>query len=128
MAGSLRYFKYVADDGQAYAIYRDESNIELFNTSGDAAASPAGLPALPQNMRPRYVLARDALRLVTRKAVILTPARFNAINGSTDFSIDSEAGADSDPGAVLNVTNKTGERIRRIPTSFDTGKTDGDNP
>lgn len=128
MAGSMRYFKYVADDGTAYSIYRDESNIELFNTNTDSSASPAGLPALPINLRPRYVLATDETRTIKRKAVILTLTRYAVLNSSTDFVIEGTAGADSDGGTILNITNKSGEKSSRLPTSFDTGKTDGDNP
>jgi len=124
MAGSRRWFRYVADDGTAYAIERDESNVELVNLTADTtAAIPAA--TIPSNLSPRRVTLTNADSTVTRSIPILTLARYTALNGTPTFALN---GFDVDDGENTNITSKTGEKLRRIPRTIDSGKNDGDNP
>ncbi len=129
MAGSLKWFRYVSDAGDSYAILADESNTELVNTA--AALSQTGvatLPPLPRRWKPRAVRLRSANGLINRLCVVLTQAQYASLNGATDFALDSTAGAEADPGAQVSLSYKVPERLGRLPRLGDTGKIDGDNP
>ena len=124
MAGSLRWFRYVADDGVPYAVNRDESNTEIVNLVADTSAViPTAV--LPKNLTPRSIRYATPDGKATRDIIVLSLARFTAINGVT--AITAGAG-DIDSGFTFTVRSKKGETISRIPVTADSGKDDGDNP
>lgn len=124
MAGSLRWFRYVADDGVPYAVFRDESNTEIVNLVADTSAViPTAV--LPKNLIPRSIRYATPNGQATRDITVLTLARFTAINGVTAITAGS---GDIDSGFTFTVRSKKGEQITRIPITADSGKDDGDNP
>ena len=124
MAGSLRWFRYLDDAGIPYAVFRDESSTEVVNINADLTANiPTAV--LPKNLIPRTIRFADPDNKASREIVVLSLARFVAINGTT--AVVAGAG-DIDVGITFTVRSKKGERITRIPITGDTGKTDGDNP
>lgn len=128
MSGSLRWFRYVDDSGEPYAIFADESNTELVNPVALTGASVAGLQPLPKGIAPRYVTLQNDERTITRRAYVLTQERYGQINNALNFLLTpinfSGVSADTPVSTIL----KNPEIQRRIPRDADTGLNDGDNP
>lgn len=125
MAGSKRYFRYKADDGNEYFITGDESNIEMVQGAQIPAQSFSGLQALPKNLKPRNVRLQSATGVFTKSVVVLTPERFAQITPGQIFN----TGATGYPeNTQFAVRSKNGERLLRFPTPEDDGLNDGDNP
>lgn len=121
MSGSLTWRTYTTDAGVASSVFRDESNAE--STVGSATcltAFVAGNPGLSSLVRPRYVNTQLSTDPTRRKRFIIgLLATYNTIGpGSTVIETGTA-------GGTWNVTSKMGERSR-IPSSVDTGQTDGD--
>lgn len=130
MPGSLRDWRYVADDGEVYAVRADESNVRLLHPAADLAVTGVGLlKRPPQNVKIRYAILKDATNLRTRKVPVLTQDTFNALNANTDYVTDNTTqGADPNPGATFNLATKFPERVRLVPKLLDTGLNDGTQP
>lgn len=128
MSGSLRWFRYIDDSGNPYAIFADESNTELVNPSALTTASVAGLQPLPKGVTARSVTLQDDSRNITRTAYVLTQERYGQINNALNFLLTplnfSGVSADTPVSTIL----KNPEIQRRIPRNADTGLNDGDNP
>lgn len=122
MAGSRIDALYTADDGTTqYCINVDESNLEMIMA---AAVTPnATRPRPPQGFKARFVTVGDVTGLIKRRIPVLTPARFAALNGATVLAL---AAVDADATTSVRVFDKTGEKQRRAPRDFDSGRTDGD--
>jgi hypothetical protein len=116
MSGSIRNFRYVADDGSLFAIKLDESNTEAINGASATAIPPQY--GIPKNLKPRYGLFISSDRLSQRKAYFLTQADFAAASNVTAIIAD---------GVEHNLSYKVGER-QSLYRNVDTGKIDGDNP
>jgi hypothetical protein len=118
MAGSLRYFRYIADDNSTWAVLLDESNTESIQ-----AASAVGNDLkykLPGNVRPRCAFFANADNRIRRKIVVLTKGAFETLGPSAEIT-------DQVSGQTLRITRKVGE-IVKLPTQADTGLNDGDAP
>lgn len=115
MAGSVRYYNYVSDNGQTYAILADKSNVAAVNPSG--AAAPGTLPTttVPRNIRPRYALFSDPTGLIRRRVPLLTPADVAALTATTSFVPQGET-------ATVTITAIRGEKVD-LPKLADTGRT-----
>lgn len=115
MAGSVRYYNYISDNGQTYAILADKSNIAAVNPSG--AGTPGTLPTItvPRNIRPRYALFSDASGLIRRRVPLLTPADVAALTAATSFVPQGET-------VTVTVTAIRGEKVN-LPKLADTGRT-----
>jgi len=115
MSGSLRYYNYVSDNGQTYAVLADKSNVAAVNASG--AAAPGTLPTItiPRNIRPRYALFADTTGQIRRKVIILTPTDLAALTAATNFVPQGET-------ATVTITSIRGEKIN-LPKIADTGRT-----
>lgn len=115
MSGSVRYYNYVSDNGQTYAILADKSNIAAVNASG--AAAPATLPTvkIPRNIKPRYALFSDSTGLIRRKVPLLRASDVAALTGATSFVPTGET-------ATVTITAIRGESIN-LPKLIDTGRT-----
>jgi hypothetical protein len=115
MSGSVRYYNYVSDNGQTFALLADKSNVAAVNPSG--AAAPGTLPTitLPRNIRPRYALFADSTGLIRRRVPLLTPADVAALTGATSFVPTGET-------ATVVITAIRGEKIN-LPKLADTGRT-----
>lgn len=128
MAGSLRWFRYVDDSGNPFAIFADESNTELVNPVLLTSASVAGLQPLPKGVTPRSITLQDDSRDITRTAYVLTQERYGQINNALNFLLTpvnfSGVAADTPVSVIL----KNPEIQRRIPRNADTGLNDGDIP
>lgn len=118
MPGSLKGFKYTADDGTTWALLRDESNVEAVNTGVAGIITPAEKYKVPRNLRPRSAVFVNAAGTIRRDVVVLTSARFAALTG-TDTITDQVS------GQLLNLRFTKGEQISRVALS-DTGLNDGD--
>lgn len=116
MAGSMKWFVYTTDAGQTYAIYRDESNLELVNTGGDYGTGSTETDALPRNITPRYARYRSTDGTVSRNIVALTTAALTAAPATITDAVS---------GLTLNLQGRNGER-KRLPIAADTGLTDSD--
>lgn len=126
--GSKRWFKYTRDDGVVNAIFADESNTELVNLVADTTGSVSALEPLPKGITPRQVVLSDSTGNITRTCYVLTPARYAALNGATDFQLTAANFSGVSADTVVNITLKTAEKVRRQPKNADTGLNDGDNP
>jgi len=124
MAGSNRWFTYVSDDGTSWALYGDESNIEAANPVASNGGAPLNqIYKPPSNLKPRFAVYRNESGDRSLRVPILNQAIYNALD-NTDTIPDPFGGA----GAVLGFARKRPETIGPIPTIFDTGLNDGDNP
>lgn len=122
MSGSRIDALYTSDDGTTtYCINADESNLEMI--MGATLTPNATRPRPPQGFSPRFVIVKDETGTISRKIPVLTLARFSALSGSTALTL---ATVDSDAGTDVRVTSKTGEKQRKSPRDFDSGRTDGD--
>jgi hypothetical protein len=123
MSGSLTWRTYTGDNGTQYSVFRDESNSESVASTGVApllGAFVVGAPGLPATIKQRYVnTSLSTNSAIKKRFVIGTVSAFGAIVAGTTITENTT------PAQVWNVTGKVGER-QRIPTSVDTGQTDGD--
>lgn len=127
MTGSRRWFRYVSDDGQNYAIQLDESNTELVNPNADTAANlVTGLRKRPSGLRPRGIRLSNSDNTVKRFCTVLTPTQFSSFTNGQKFTITSQDGADADSDEELEFTFRVPEKSGRLPRVRDTAKTDGD--
>lgn len=121
MAGSIKWFVYTTDSGEDFALKLDESNTEALN--GGVQDFPAVAPtqfALPRNVKPRYVIYRNAAATITRKVIALTATIFgNSLTGAPTIT-------DAVSGETLTLYRRVGE-IVSLPFGADTGLTDGDD-
>lgn len=126
----MRDFRYVADNGNAYAIRADESNIRLIHDAAAVAVTGIGLlERPPANLKIRKVVMKDSTNLRTRVIPVLNLSTYTALNGNTDYVTDNTtAGADPNPGATFNVQTFIPEKRRVIPKLSDTGLNDGTQP
>lgn len=118
MAGSLKFFRYLADDGTAFAVQRDESNVEALNTGVGVAITPAEKYKLPSNVKPRSAVYVSLDGLVRRDIIILSPDIYNALTATTTI-------VDQVSGETLTLKLKKGERLT-LPSLSDTALLDGD--
>lgn len=125
MAGSNRKFKYVSDDGNEYAIFRDESNTETLNADfEDVGTIPDNtVGSLKDFYETRYALLQQVSNPnIKRKVTILSPDIFASLDGGTDFSLAVIGAASQN----FRITSLIGERRLRL-FSGDSGQNDGDN-
>ena len=120
MAGSIKWFVYTTDQGDDFAIKRDESNTEAVNGgTQDFPATPPTQNAVPSNIKPRHLVYSNTDRTITRYVTALTQAIFN----------NAETGAPTITDAVsaqtLILFRKVGEVVS-LPFGADTGLNDGD--
>ena len=120
MAGSIKWFEYTDDEGQAWAIQMDESNGEAVGNTDYTAASTATME-LPRNCKSRYARYVDATGRLARN-IIVTAAGANATTVPATITVLDALGA----SVTLFLKTFVGERMTRIPFEADTGLTDGD--
>lgn len=113
MAGSMKWFSYTTNAGDAFAVFADESNAELAGGAVDLGGGASTLYALPRNVTPRYARYQDATRTITRNALL-----------STATSTPTTPIVDPSSGATLDLVAIVGEQVR-IVTGVDTGIIDG---
>lgn len=118
MAGSLKYFRYLANGGETFAVQRDESNVEAVNTGAGIAVTPAEKYKLPSNVSPRSATYVSLDGLVRRKIIVLSPTIFNALDATAPIT-------DQTSGKTLFLKFTEGEKLT-LPTLGDTGLLDGD--
>lgn len=118
MAGSLKYFRYLADDGSTFAVQRDESNVEAVNSGAGIAVTPAEKYKLPSNVSPRTATYVSLDGLVRRKIIVLSPTIFAALDATTPIT-------DQTSGESLRLKFTEGEKIT-LPNLGDTAILDGD--
>ena len=123
MAGSLKWFTYTSDDGTNWAIFADESNWEGANGAIGLGAPLNQVFKPPSNLKPRYAVYGNVDGTRSIKVVITNQAIYNALD-SADTIPDQLAGG----GATLSLIRKRPELIGPIPSVFDTGLNDGDQP
>lgn len=118
MAGSLRGFRYTADDGTTWAALRDESNVEAINGGVGGVLTPAEKYKIPSNLTPRSAVFVSTDGLIRRDIIVLTAATFAALTATTTVT-------DQVSGETLNLKLKKGERVQLLSLS-DTAILDGD--
>lgn len=118
MAGSIRFFRYTADDGTTFAAQRDESNVEAINSGVGGIITPAEKYKIPSNLTPRSAVYTDTTGRIRRDIIVLTPAVFAALDATTPIT-------DQVSGELLRLKFKKGERLT-LPTLNDTALNDGD--
>lgn len=117
MSGSKKWFVYQTDDGENFAVLRDESNTEAVNgATGDFTSTSAVIYSIPKNVKPRYVVYRSADKTITRKCVALTQSLLLAAPVTI---------VDGPTGLTLTRKNRKAETIK-LPYPEDTGLDDGD--
>lgn len=122
---SVRWYPYEADNGDTYAVLRDESNTELVSTTADGKSVTSGQVPLPRGWRARYVTVQNADGQ-QKDCTVLTLAEYAAISTSDAFSGTGNDGTST--GTSWVVVRKTPELQRRQPVNFDSGLNDGDDP
>lgn len=118
MAGSIRFFKYTADDGSTWAAQRDESNVEAVNSGVGIVITPAEKYKIPSNLKPRTAVYVDLTGRIRREIIVLTPAVFAALDATTPIT-------DQVSGETLRLKYTKGERVT-LPSLSDTALNDGD--
>jgi hypothetical protein len=119
MAGSMKWFVYTTDAGDDFALWRDESNLEVVNAgTQDMPDTPTVTYSLPRNVKPRLARFASADGLVTRNIVCLTSTIFDGLGAGSSYT-------DPVSTKTLTLTAKVGESIR-LPVGVDSGLTDGD--
>jgi hypothetical protein len=118
MAGSLKGFKYTADDDTTWALFADESNIESVNTGVLMAITPAEKYKVPKNLKPRTATFQNADGTIRRKVVVLTTDRMAELDAATTIT-------DQVSGDTLQLKRTDGEVVTLVSLS-DTGLLDGD--
>jgi len=123
MAGSLRWFVYVTDDGQEFAALLDESNTEAIAAQDQNWTTADPIYSLPGNLKPREAVFQNAAGTRNLRVVVPTKALYDALTPASTIP-DQIAGG----GATLTFVRKRNEVLRRTPSAADTGLNDGDNP
>lgn len=118
MAGSIRFFRYLADDGSTWAAQRDESNVEAINPGVAGIITPAEKYKIPSNLKPRTAVYVDLTGRIRREIIVLTPDVFAALNATTPIT-------DQVSGESLRLKYTKGERVT-LPSLSDTALNDGD--
>lgn len=129
MSGSKRWFRYVSDGGDVFAIQADESNTELVNQVADSnAIIPAGTGPLPKGFNARYVSLEDPTGNIKRKCYVLNATEYNGILNGASYTLTAAGnfGVGADTPVVVKI--KQPEITRRQPFQGDTALIDGDNP
>jgi hypothetical protein len=130
MAGSLRWFNYVLDDGSNCGVFLDESNTEQIN-GGAANIPPVGTRPTrqrPNGTRLRYILYKSTDGNRAIKCVALNPTIYGAIPASF-ATLPNPLPPTTGPGSgQLVFWDKIPERTRPPRFGADTGITDGDSP
>ncbi len=121
MAGSIKWFEYTTDDGDAFAIKMDESNGEAVGNADYTALSTAVF-ALPRNVKARMARYVSADTLYTR-LIPVTDAAASA--GTLPATITAEVSGSATP-VTLTLATFIGERFTALPRAEDTGLLDGD--
>jgi hypothetical protein len=123
MSGSLKWFKYTADNADVYHVLLDESNAELANFGFTAWTATDNTKPQPKGHRMRYVnassvdgLTKRRLYVGTSTATAYTAASFKI----TDYD-------DNGTAVDLYVRSVRGERGAPRPFAGDSGKKDGDD-
>lgn len=125
MAGSKRKFLYTSDDGNQYAIDRDESNVETLNASSEQedGIPPAGTPSLPQGYETRQALLYQVSDpRIKRSVTILSQDVFGSLDASTNFSLQVVGATNQN----FRISSLIGERRTGL-TRIDTAQNDGDS-
>lgn len=117
MAGSLRAFRYTGDDGETWALLRDESNIEAVNGEGGNITS-AEKYKVPSNLKPRSATYANTEGTIRRTVPVLTAATFNGLAPGATIT-------DQVSGDTLQLRFKKGEIVSLLPIN-DTALNDGD--
>lgn len=121
MAGSLRNFQYVADDGLIFLFKGDESNVESVNVAAaNIVAANGNRPGIPRNITPRKVFYGNAVNTRVLSIVASTQAIYLAPPATIPDTLPGST-------AVLSLIRKSPERVR-LYRNIDTGLTDGDAP
>jgi hypothetical protein len=117
MSGSLKWFKYVADDSTEYNVHMDKSNAAI---GGFADADDASDPNLPRGMTMRYVNLLHAASGSRRRLPIASTSEdiWTGVTNSAQLWLQGQA----TPGlASFEVTSRVGERKTQNPTLVDSG-------
>lgn len=131
MAGALRYYNYVSDNGTSYGIRRDRTNSNatagtgepLFPVLASGESIGGGRPA---GTRLRYANAFNrALPAQKRRFAVGNRAAFAALGTAASPTIVAEGyPGDNDVAGATDtwiVTSLVGERRRGIPNTTTTG-------
>lgn len=122
---SRRWYAYTADNGDVYAVNRDESNTELVSTTADANNVTAGTKPLPKGITARSVIVQNGVGQ-QKECTVLTQAEYADLATGDAFSGTVESGVAA--GTSWVIVRKNPELERRQPFNIDTGLNDGDQP
>lgn len=124
MAGSKKYFIYTTDDGTAFGLLADESNVEavMEGSAGDYTASNDEKYLVPSNLKPRCAVYSSTSGTRKIKIPVLTRAKYDSLPTDVPTITDPVAGT-----GTLMLTQMIPERITLMPMAGDTGLTDGDD-
>lgn len=118
--GSLKWFIYVTDAGDSFAILLDESNTESVNgNQGDYTENSSVKYSLPRNVRPRKAVYESLDGRIRKEIVCLTRQIYGEVP-SEKKQIEEQH-----RGTTLHLRSLKGERVR-LPYHVDTGLNDGD--
>lgn len=120
MVGSRRFFLYITDGGEEFAIERDESLTEAINSTEDIAPVPAGTPGKDVLLEPRRMRynSQNGQQSVDITLLNNTEAAYNAVPATVQVNR-------SGSNVVYYLTSYIGERRRFVP-GIDTLQTDTD--
>lgn len=121
MAGSLKWFEYITDGGEAFALFMDESNGEAIGNVDYTAASSAQFK-LPSNVTARFARYTSADGNYQRVIPISSTAIAAALPATIDLEVAGQAGL-----VTMSLSIVKGEVFSPIPRAADTGLNDGDD-
>lgn len=128
MSYSRRWFRYLDDAGNPFAIQADESNVELINDVASTASNVNALNPLPKGIKPRKVYLQDPTGTIARVIPVLTQAQYAALNVGANYTLTANGFAGVQADTPVQIRRKDPELERRQPFTGDTGLIDGDNP
>ena len=120
MVGSRRFFLYITDGGEEYAIERDESLTEAINPTEDIVPVPAGTPGKDVLLEPRRMRynSQNGQQSVDITLLNNTEGAYNQVPATVTVNR-------SGTNVVYYLTSYIGERRRFVP-GIDTLQTDTD--
>lgn len=126
MSGSKKWVRYSTDDGQLWALIRDESNTEgavLADADVDIGTGDSTKYAVPRNVVPRFATYKSDTTVKFRKVTIPTRDLYDDLASDTPVSTSKTFAED---GETFRLQSLTPERIRPVVFSADTGLNEGD--
>lgn len=133
MSGSLKYMRYQLNNGDIFAVFADESNIENIHVEPPTfefdvtTANLATVPyKIPGNVEPRRARYKSTTSVRVKEIIVPTEAMYNDLIAATGLQ-GLRSFVDTETGETFTFRGVTPELVKPIVISEDTGLIDGDD-